>query len=329
MYRIILYLFVVLLLYSTTISADDDSTVVVKVNGSPIMLSEVEREIDKLIPRSFFHRNVSPEKRERFRKDAIERLIDRELQFHDAKAQRLKAEKKEIKDKIKEIEGRFKSNSEFKEALKKNNMTLKDMEARITKDIIIEKVIKKEVDNKIEVKDEEIKAHYENNIQRYKEMEQVKLRYIVIKFNEGQEAKGEGQEKNKTRNKKEAKAWAEELLARIKKGEDFVMIAYNHSEDAYKFKSGDIGYIHKGRMIPALENVAFSMNIGEVSEPIETEGGFYIIRVEDKKQERQLSFEEVKDKIKKELEDKKKDERMKKWLTALRAKAKIEYFIFF
>ncbi|MBI5049627.1 MAG: peptidylprolyl isomerase [Nitrospirae bacterium] len=265
--------------------------------------------------------------------------------LRESTAQGIKAEKKEVKNRINDIKKRFPSNKKFKDALQHSKLTIKDLEAEIEKDIIIEKLFKREVEDKIVVSDEEIKAHYENNTQKYKELEQVKLRHIMVRFeknppipplskgdvgglNDGKgefEKEGQGTEVKKTRNKEEAKVMAEGLLERIKKGEDFATLAYEYSDDPYKVKGGDFGYIHRGRMVPEIEALAFGMKTGEIMGPLETEQGFYIIKIEDRKPERQLSFDEVRDRIKNELEEKKKKERIEEWLKTMREKAKIEY----
>jgi len=99
------------------------------------------------------------------------------------------------------------------------------------------------------------------------------------------------------------------------------------SEDAYRVKSGDVGYMHKGRMLPEIEEAAFRLKVGEVSDLIKAENNWFIIKLEDKKPEHQLSFEEVKDKLKKELETTRAQELKEAWITDLRAKAKIEVLL--
>jgi len=311
--KYILYFLITLLACSGIAFADELPEVVVKVNDVSITLADVEEEIDRIIFQTLFHRNIPFEKRASYRKEAIERLIDRELQFKEAKTQGIKAEKKEIKNRIEKIKKRFPSDKEFEKALQHNKLTVKDLETAIEKEILIEKLFKAEVEDKTVVPDEEIKAHYEGNTQRYRELEQVRLRHIVLRFDK------------EIRTKEEARAMAEELLKRIRKGEDFATLAHEYSEDPYRVKGGDIGYIHRGRMIQEIEAQAFDAKIGEIRGPLETEYGFYIIKLEDRKPERQFSFDEVKDKIKDELVEKKKAERTKEWLKSLREKARVEY----
>ena len=97
---------------------------------------------------------------------------------------------------------------------------------------------------KAKVSDEEAKKYYEKNATRFKQPEGVKLRLIS------------------TKDEKKAR----DVLEMLKSGDDFSEIAYNMSEDSYREKSGDIGYMHKGRMVPEIEDAAFKLKIGETSE---------------------------------------------------------------
>jgi parvulin-like peptidyl-prolyl isomerase len=122
-----------------------------------------------------------------------------------------------------------------------------------------------------------------------------------------------------------ARGKAEEILRKARSGEDFATLARKYSEDAYKEKGGDLGYITRGSMDPEIEKAVFGLQPGEMTGPLETQYGFYLIRVEDRKPERTFPFDEVKTVVWKKIEAKKKDERMIEWLGSLRKKAKIEY----
>jgi parvulin-like peptidyl-prolyl isomerase len=85
--------------------------------------------------------------------------------------------------------------------------------------------------------------------------------------------------------------------------------------------------MHKGRMLPEIEAAAFKLKEGEVSDIIKAGDFFFIIRLEGKKPEQQMSFDEVKGKLEKELEQERNRELMEKWIADLRAKAKIEVML--
>ena len=80
----------------------------------------------------------------------------------------------------------------------------------------------------------------------------------------------------------EARVRAEKLLERIKNGEDFGDLARGHSEDPGSAKEGgDLGFFERGVMVPGFEEVAFSLRPGEVSDVVETQLGYHIIRLEE------------------------------------------------
>lgn len=122
-----------------------------------------------------------------------------------------------------------------------------------------------------------LEAAYTENFSKYNKPEEVKARHILIK---GEDAKA--LEKIKSiRQKVNAKNFSE-----VAKKET--------EEDAGKNSGGDLGWFATGRMVPEFEKVAFSMNKGDISEPVKTQFGYHIIFVEDKKPAETKSLESVK-----------------------------------
>jgi len=173
----------------------------------------------------------------------------------------------------------------------------------ITNQILSQELVKEVIVKKVNISDEEIKKYYDKNSDKYKEPEMVKARHILIKV----DPKADDEAKNK------AEAKAKEILARAKKGEDFVKLAEEFSDDSgSKGKGGDLGFFNRGRMVKEFEEVAFKLKPGEISDLVKTKFGYHIIKVEGKKQEHQKTLAEVKssikdilsrEKMKKELDD--------------------------
>ena len=91
---------------------------------------------------------------------------------------------------------------------------------------------------------------------------------------------------------------AKAILAEIKKGTDFAELAKQKSKDpGAAAEGGDLGYFTKDQMVPEFAEVAFKMNKGEVSDPVKTQFGWHIIKVEDKRNKPVPAFEQVKDQI--------------------------------
>lgn len=138
------------------------------------------------------------------------------------------------------------------------------------KEILTQMTINSEL-SKITVSEEEIKEYYENNKEKFQEAEQVRAKHILVDTEE------------------EAKS----IKAQIEGGLSFEEAAQNNSKCPSASNGGDLGFFTRGRMVPEFENAAFELNVGEVSAPVQTQFGFHLIKVEEKKEASVKSFEEV------------------------------------
>ena len=152
--------------------------------------------------------------------------------------------------------------------------------------------LKREVAQKVTVSDDEVKTYYDSHKDEFKTQEMVKARHILV-IVENSASEDE---------KKKAKDKAEIYLKKIKDGEDFAKMAAEVSDDpGSKAKGGDLGFFPKGRMVKSFEDAAFALKPGETSGIVETQFGFHIIKVEDKKEPTIESFDAVKERIKQKL----------------------------
>ncbi len=294
-----------LMIFLFAVSSYAEDVIVAKVNGTTFTQKDLEAEVDGLIPQMTFHRNVPPEKRKNYYGKALDELINRELQYQYAKAKDIKIEKEKIDAQLEKFKKRFKSEKEYQAALDKEKSTEEQVRARIEKELLAQAAYTKNVTEPAKMSEPALKEYYEKNAAKFKQPESAKLRIIST-----------------TDEKK-----AQDILAKIKQGDDFGELAYGLSEDSYRVKSGDIGYIHKGRMLPEIDAVGFKLKVGEVSDIIKAENNWFIIKVEDKKPEHQITFEDTKAKLQKELEAERANEFKKKWIDSLRSKAKIEILL--
>jgi tetratricopeptide (TPR) repeat protein len=117
-------------------------------------------------------------------------------------------------------------------------------------------------------------------------------------------------------------AEAKELLERVKKGEDFSLLAKKYSQDpGSAVKGGDLGYFATGMMVGPFEKAAFGMKVGEVSGLVKTAFGYHIIKVTDS---RLKKFEGKEKDIEKAALAEKQEKAFRKWFSELKSKAKIE-----
>ena len=139
--------------------------------------------------------------------------------------------------------------------------------------------------------DRQVEDYYEENVQMFKQEKEVKVRHILFKLDRN----APKEEEEKVREK------ASKVLEKARAGEDFAELAKKYSEGPTAKKGGDLGYFSSGRMVKPFEEAAFKMKKGEISDLVRTPFGFHIIKVEDIKEARTKSLEEVRGQISKTL----------------------------
>jgi peptidyl-prolyl cis-trans isomerase D len=141
--------------------------------------------------------------------------------------------------------------------------------------------------DKVTVTEQEISDYYELNQQRFKDPEQVKARHILFKVAPNASESEEG----------EAKEEALAILKRARAGEDFSELARKYSQDPSASKGGDLGYFNRGKMAKPFEDLAFGLKPGELGGPVRTKSGWQIIKVDDVKEATIKTLPDVRDEI--------------------------------
>lgn len=156
-----------------------------------------------------------------------------------------------------------------------------------------------EVAAKKVVTDDAMKALYSDTVKSLKPEQEIRARHILV----------------------ETEDQAKAVVKRLKAGEDFAKVATEVSKDPGSGQQGgDLGFFTKERMVPEFSTAAFALEIGKVSEPVKSQFGFHIIKVEEKREKPIPTFDEVKDQIAEFMMNKSRQDILK----ALRAAAKIE-----
>ena len=127
----------------------------------------------------------------------------------------------------------------------------------------------------VDVTEDEVKKFYEENKEAFKEKESANASHILVS------------EEDKAR----------EIYEKVKDGEDFETLAKKNSTCPSKEKGGDLGTFTRGQMVKEFEDAVFENEVGTVTEPVKTQFGYHIIKINEKNEGRDLEFDEVKDKI--------------------------------
>jgi peptidyl-prolyl cis-trans isomerase D len=145
----------------------------------------------------------------------------------------------------------------------------------------------------VQVTPDDLRNYYTDHQDQYRVPDEVKVSHILIKTPPAG-ADGKVDEKATA----EAQKKAEDVLKQLKAGGKFEDLAKKYSEDPGSGKQGgELGWIGRGRTVPEFEKSAFSLPVGQLSDPVKSSYGFHIIRVEDKHQAHMKTLAEVKDQI--------------------------------
>ncbi len=199
----------------------------------------------------------------------------------------------EVNEQMKSIIDTYESEKDFEEALEELGVNKKFLEDELRSQILRSRIYDKVTYN-VAVTDEEVEQYYEDNKDTlFLVPRSVKAAHILAMFPwvlDNSEETGEGRE--------EARKKIELVETELKSGSDFEELAGEYSDDESTAENGgDLGYVSEGQMVEEFEEALFSLGIGEVSDIVETDYGFHIIKVYDIEEEHIQEFEEVKESV--------------------------------
>ncbi|MCX7750745.1 MAG: immunoglobulin domain-containing protein [Candidatus Bipolaricaulota bacterium] len=173
--------------------------------------------------------------------------------------------------------------------------------ASVAEELLYE-AVQRAVAGPIELGQAELEAYFEKNKARYSVEEQVRASHILVATREE----------------------AEEILKRLAAGEDFAELAKALSKDPGSAgQGGDLGWFGRGRMVAPFEEAAFALKVGETSGVVETQFGFHIIRVTDRREAHEPTLAEVADRVRADAEREEASKRFGAWLKAAREGARL------
>ena len=286
--------------------------VVAQVNKEVITWSELYQMMERESPDDM--KALDEEERKKIFKeheeDFLERLIDIRLQIQEAKRLGIEASPEEVQEAIDNIKKKYMLTDEtLKASLEKEGLNFDEYKKRMSEQILISKLVSQQVRSKIVVTDEEVNEFYNKHKGAFASEESYKLRQIFFKMPENSDMK------------KDLKEKASDIVARIRKGEDFSHLAQEFSEDPSGKNGGDLGYIQKEFLAKEFLDALSNMKIGDTSMPFWTEQGLNIIKLEDKKSAK--TGKAIREEIKNKLLQAKFMKSYDRWLKDLRNGARI------
>jgi parvulin-like peptidyl-prolyl isomerase len=291
-----------------------ETGVAARVNGVDITVFRLERFLEEFSREQGggFQMITNPSAYKKMKRRALDQLIDREVLWQEAQRRRILANEEEVKAAIRDMEGKFKDRETYLRKLGAMGFSEESYTAYVRQNLSVDRLMDSGVEGP-PVTDAELEKFYAENPDKFMRPEVARARHILIQAAPGDAGARE-----------EARRRAEELLAKIREGGDFAGLAREHSEDSSAQAGGDLGWFPRRQMVKPFEDAVFALEPGQISDIVETEFGFHIIKLEAKQAGEKVALAEVKDRVRQYLEGVKRGEAGQKLLERLRSEAKIE-----
>ena len=291
---------------------------VARVNGAVLTDRDLLREMLDIFPYARQHNGFPQAQEASIRQGALQMIIFEELVYQEAQRRKLVVPAQEMKQAETGFKKQFHSGEEYQQYLKVE-MGGSEQAARdkMKRSLLIEQVLKSDVENKTAVTLAELRAYYDKNPARFQVPESFTFQSISVLPPQNPTAD----------QKQEALKRASEELRQAKATnsyQDFGLLAEKVSEDDYRVNMGDHKAAEREKLPPQVVKAFLAMKPGQVSDLIQIEPAYTILRLNAHTEAGKQSFEEVKASLRSELQ-KSKYEKLREGLDkSLRAKAKVE-----
>ncbi|MHC4212939.1 MAG: peptidylprolyl isomerase [Planctomycetota bacterium] len=310
--------------------AVNPSEVAVTVNGFEITEGQVEEAMAPHLRRYTASSSQMPpgmldQVKLQIRPRALDQLILDKLLEAEIQKVDIKITEQDVIDHLTEIAARQRppmSLEDFKKRLASVGQDFEKIKKQLmeTNGIKYKKLIDSKIAGKVKVIDKDVEKYYNDNKQKFENPELCRASHILITPDEIQVKTDPNAAKAK------AKAKAEELLKKLKTDKaDFATLAKANSSCPSSAKGGDLGFFQKRQMVKEFSDAAFAMKAGQISDVVETQFGFHIIRTEERKEAGITPFEEAKADVRQTLMEEQQRKYSDEYFNSLKAKAAIVY----
>ncbi len=285
-----------------------------RVNGREVPLKFAE-----IIARRLLEKGDKEKDRPYAYRQGVQQLIMRELLLEEAVARKVSADDKKVDAAYNEARVGYKDEDAWTTFLADQGLTVDAFRSEIRTQLTVQALLDQEATRvPANISDQEAEAFYQSNPNFFDSGERRLASHILLRV----PARATAAQKQPVR------ARAQDLLNRIRKGEDFGKLAKEASQDVGSAsKGGRLEPFGHGQMDPTFEKAAFALKAGEVSDVVESPFGFHVIKLLETLPSEHLAFEPTKEKIKQYLLVQRRQQRIEALISTLRAKASIETYL--
>ena len=233
---------------------------------------------------------------------ALDVLIMKKIVEMEAKKQDIQVADEAIDEEMEQMAEQYGGLEAFEQIMGMYGYSTEGMKEDIEMNLKIQALLKP----RVSITEEEMKEYFEQNKEAFAVEEQVKTSHILI----------ETEEK------------AAEVKEKLDAGQDFAELAKEYSiDESNKDFGGDLGYVKRGEMVSEFEEAVFSMEAGSISEPVKTQFGYHIIKVDEKKEAQEANYENSREQIEETLFDGKVQAEFNTWYQEKLDEYEIENFL--
>jgi peptidyl-prolyl cis-trans isomerase SurA len=193
-------------------------------------------------------------------------------------------------------------------------MTLDELKTQVREQLLRTKVIRAALADKLQIGDSDLQEYYRTRKSRAKDETEIEAAHILLPLAPDAGPTDEAAARQK----------AEEIIARVRAGEDFGDLAKQYGSGPTAEHGGYLGSFRRGSLDPALEEALFGLDAGQVGGPVRTRFGVHIVKVIAKKAVEPPDFETIKPQLQQELFEQRMESEVGRWVEDLKRKAFIE-----
>lgn len=302
--------------------------IVASVNGDSIMDSQVRQRVAvRYKPQLNKLSAQSPQMAAQFEKQAMQlatnELVIEQLLAKEAEEAGVKVTEEQL---MAEIAAQLAAEKppltveEYEKMVENQGIDFKAWKEYYIRYMTCTKYLESKVGSAVTVTEADAQKYYDENPDDFKVPEQVRASHILIS------TRPSDPNADPNQMKAQAKAKAESLLKQVKEGADFATLAKENSADTVSaVRGGDIGPFGRGQMVPSFEEAAFALKVGEISDLVETQFGYHIIKVAEHHDPNTIPFATAKDRLMESLKRQKMQEAFGDYIEEIQQKASITY----
>jgi peptidyl-prolyl cis-trans isomerase SurA len=304
-------------------SAETIEAILVRVNGDILTKTDLEqRQVQYMRAKNLQPADDAALKKtiEEITPEVVSEAIDEILLVQRGKALNYKMTDEDFDRVVQNIrkENKLDTEEAFQAALKQEGMSLPELHKTLERQMLIARVTQNEVMAKVGITEEEARKYHSEHVKDFTKAGTVTIREILVKVPLENGSMNVAADQT-------AKQKADDIRKRALAGESFDQLASEFSDSPSKANGGFIGPLNTNELTPAFKQLVDPMKVGDVSEVLRGQGGYQIIKIENRTADEVLSAEAAHDRISDALYEEKRQVYIRRYLNKLRSQATIEW----